>query len=78
MQQLELLNGSKSPGPDDIHPKLLKRFQVILSFHYYRFSLEVSNPAFYPEIGKMQILSQFIRETLNYLLRIIGLSHSHQ
>ena len=78
LQQLELLNDYKFPGHDDINLKLLKRYSryfVIPLFHIF---LRCIKSGIIPQNWKMQILSQFTRETLNYLLRIIRQSHSHQ
>ena len=43
LQQLEFLDGSKSPGPDGIHPNLLKRFSndfASILFYIFNKSLE--------------------------------------
>ena len=43
LQQLEFLDGSKSPGPDGIHPNLLKRFSkdfANILFYIFNKSLE--------------------------------------
>ena len=54
LQQLELLNEAKSPGPDNIHPKLLRKFSKYFYTLYILFLFKILSLESYPvlETGK--------------------------
>ena len=55
LKKLDKLNPSKSPGPDGIHPMLLKEARVKITFHSPYYSLDHWRREQYPPAGEKPV-----------------------